>query len=297
MFLKKVFLLFFFIVINFSLAQKKRKVDTVYVYEKVVVYDTIYVEKALKIKPVGIHTKSLVISDMNAVPKELDFEYITISDTTKGLKIKAKKFGFGTVAGMGLKYSSWAKESSENSQQYGFNAGIWISKSIYNRFSIMLSAHVYHWNSSFNLDANKEDTPLNGFYFTRDQQPLQFQRFNNKHFEYVLQLKAFYQWKKFRPFAGLSVNKNTYKMQFLVPDNQILNKLDDFKNNQINIGFSLGLQYQIFSRFLIDLEYQHYKINKFSLKNRSFDFDFLKTNNTFAESKISLGISYLISGL
>lgn len=297
MLLKKVFLLFFFILINFSLAQEKRKVDTVYVYEKVIVYDTVYLEKALKIKPVGIHSKPLVISDINAVREEPRFDYITISDTTKGLEIKAKKFGFGVMAGMGLKYSSWAKESSEKSRQPGFNSGIWISRSIYKRFLIMLSANVYYWHSTFNLDATKEDTPLNGFYFTQDQQPLMFQRFNNKHFEYVLQLKAIYQWKRFRPSVGFLVNKNTYKMQFLVPENQILNKLDDFKSNQINIGFSLGLQYQISSRFLIDLEYQHYKIKHFSLKNTSFDFDFLKTNNTFAESKISLGISYLISGL
>lgn len=295
MVLKKVFLLFFLILINFSLAQEKRKVDTVYVYEKVIVYDTVYLEKALKIKPVGIHSKPLVISDMNAVREEPGFEYITISDTTKGLKIKAKKFAFGVMAGMGLKHSSWDKDSSEKSRQPGFNSGIWISGSIYKRFSIMLSANVFYWLSTLNLDATKEDTPLSGFYFTRDQQPLLFQRFNNKHFEYVLQVKAMYEWKKFRPSVGFSVNKNTYKMQFLVPENQILNKLDDFKNNQINVGFSLGLQYQISSRFLIDLEYQYYKIKHFSLKNTSFDFDIFKTNNTFAESKISLGVSYLIS--
>ncbi|WP_157884390.1 outer membrane beta-barrel protein [Chryseobacterium kwangjuense] len=279
------------------MAQEKRKVDTVYVYEKVVVYDTIYVDKAIPLKPANLLSSSLEIKEkeirdgkqQNINKKEVEKQIEKTSDT---------RFQYGIRAGIGFKNVSWAENISSKKQQFGEHIGIWVSKNVFTpQLSLSLSANVFYWHSTFNLDATKEDTPLNGFYFTQDQQPLMFQRFNNKHFEYVLQLKAIYQWKIFRPSVGFSINKNIYKMQFLVPENQILNKLDDFKSNQINIGFSLGLQYQISSRFLIDLEYQHYKINHFSLKNTSFDFDFLKTNNTFAESKISLGISYLISRL
>ncbi|WP_435525456.1 hypothetical protein [Chryseobacterium indoltheticum] len=110
-----------------------------------------------------------------------------------------------------------------------------------------------------------------------------------------MQLKAIYEWKTCGLLWGFLANKNNYKMQFLVPENNVLNKLDDFKSSQINFGFSLGLQYRIFTRFLIDVEYQYYKIKNLSLKNSSFDFDIFKTNNTFAERKISLGISYFIS--
>ncbi|WP_435525455.1 hypothetical protein [Chryseobacterium indoltheticum] len=61
---------------------------------------------------------------------------------------------------------------SEKNQQFGQNFGIWISKSIINsNFSLMLSANVYHWNSTFDLDTNKEETYLDGFIF-KDQQPL-----------------------------------------------------------------------------------------------------------------------------
>lgn len=49
-------------------------------------------------------------------------------------------------------------------------------------------------------------------------------------------------------------------------------------------------------KFLLSLEYQEYKIRNISLKNSSFNFDIFKTNNTFAERKINLGISYTISG-
>ncbi|KFF03725.1 outer membrane beta-barrel protein [Chryseobacterium luteum] len=289
---KKIVLFFFFLIL-YPLSSQRKKTDTVYVYEKVIVHDTIYLEKPLKIKPVDIHFTPSVIS--NPVPVQ-QYEYISLVDTAKGIVIQARKFEYGAEAGIGLKNSNWAKESSQKRQQTGFNAGIWISRSISKRFSIMLSAHVYYWNSTFDLDANKAETWLDGYYFTEDRQPLLFQKFNDKHMEYALQFKLFYEWKKFRPFIGFLVNQNVYKMQFMVPENNVLNKLDDFKSKEINFGYSLGVQYRIMPKLLLSLEYQEYKMRNISLKNSSFNFDIFKTNNTFAERKISLGISYSISG-
>lgn len=293
MLLRKIILLFSVIFISSTFAQRK-KTDTVYVYEKVIVYDTIYLEKAIKLKPAKLMLSSLEIQakEIKSIPQNTNKEEIEEQLN----KISVNKFQYGIHAGIGVKKASWAENLSEKNQQFGQNFGIWISKNIINpNFSLMLSANIYSWNSTFDLDANKEETYLDGFYFSKDNQPLLFQRFNNKHFEYVLQLKALYEWKNLRPFVGFLANKNNYKMQFLVPENNVLNKLDDFKSNQVNFGFSLGLQYRLFNRFLIDVEYQHYKIKNLSLKNSSFDFDIFKTNNTFAERKISLGISYFIS--
>lgn len=263
-------------------------------YEKVIVYDTIYLEKAIKLKPANLKFSSLEIEEEEIKEINLNIDKEELEEQIK--KLRTKSFQYGIQAGIGLKKASWAENLSEKNQHFGQNFGIWISKSIISpNFSLMLSANIYSWNSTFDLNANKEETYLDGFYFSKDNQPLLFQRFNNKHFEYVLQLKAIYEWKNLRPFVGFLANKNNYKMQFLVPENNVLDKLDDFKSNQINFGFSLGLQYRMFNRFLIDVEYQHFKIKNLSLKNSSFDFDIFKTNNTFAERKISLGISYFIS--
>lgn len=294
MLLRKIILLFSVIFITSTFAQRK-KTDTIYVYEKVIVYDTIYLEKAIKLKTAHLLFSSLEIQEKEI--KELSNQITDKEQIEEQIKkLRTKRFQYGIEAGIGLKKVSWAENLSEKNQQFGQNFVIWISKSIINpNFSLMLSANIYSWNSTFDLDANKEETYLDGFYFSKDNQPLLFQRFNNKHFEYILQLKAIYEWKNLRPFVGFLANKNNYKMQFLVPENNVLNKLDDFKSNQINFGFSLGLQYRIFNRFLIDVEYQHYRIKNLSLKNSSFDFDIFKTNNTFAERKISLGISYFIS--
>lgn len=292
MFLRKSLFILFITILQLFNAQRK-KADTLYVYEKVIIYDTIYLEKALKIKPKEL---SLNANPLTITEKGLP-QIISIRDTTKGLTILAtKEFQFGAEIGMGLKKSTWARESSESNSQSGLNAGLWVSRPLFNRFSWMLSAHVYRWNSTFDLDANKEDTWLNGYYFTEDSQPLLFQKFNNKHFEYAMQLKLLYDWKNIRPFIGVLVNKSIYKMQFLVPENMVLNKLDDFKSDQLNVGFSLGLQYKVLKKFILSLEYQEYKMKNVSLKNSSFNFEIFKTNNTFAERKINLGISYIISG-
>lgn len=290
MFLKKLFFLFSIILLHFSQAQKK-KVDTVYVYEKVVVYDTIYLEKSIQSK-----LNDIALPQFSILEKKINTENnIDNSIDQKKEKQLTTRFQYGVELGIGLKNSNWAKELSSNKQQFGETLGAWFSKSIITpKLSLMLSANVYYWNSSFDLDANKEDTYLNGFYFTEDHQPLLFQKFNNKHFEYALQLKLFYEWKNIRPFVGFLVNKNIYKMQFLVPENNVLNKLDDFKTTQNNYGFSFGVQYRLLKRFLLSLDYQQYQMKNVSLKNSSFDFDIFKTSNTFAERKINFGISYSI---
>ncbi|HEX7871133.1 MAG TPA: hypothetical protein VF455_13575, partial [Chryseobacterium sp.] len=253
MLLKKIVFLFL-VIFTISIFAQRKKTDTVYVYEKVIVYDTIYLEKAVKLKPANLMFSSheILAKEINSVQQNIDKE--ELQEQLK--KISNNKLQFGIQTGIGFKKASWAENLSDKNQQFGQNLGIWISKSLINpNFSLMLSANISRWNSTFDLDANKEETYLDGFYFSEDNQPLLFQRFNNKHFEYVLQLKAMYEWEKFRPFVGFLANKNSSKMQFLVPENNILNKLDDFKSNQINFGFSFGLQYRMFNRFLIDLEY------------------------------------------
>lgn len=296
MLLRKIILFLAFVTISLSYAQKRKKVDTVYVYENVTVYDTVYLIKPVKFRYHEVIFPNMEIREKffvrNIYKEEMDKQRAERRVSRRRLPL----FEYGIEGGMGLKNSSWAQELSSDRQQFGEHIGLWVSKTVFTpRLSVMLSAHLYHWNSTFDLDANKEDTYLNGFYFTKDSQPLLFQRFNNKHFEYALQLKLLYEWKNVRPFAGLAVNRNRYTLQFLTPENMLLDKPEDFKSHRANLGFSLGTQYRLYRRILLSLEYQHYTLKNLSLKNSSFDFDVFKTNNTFAERKISFGISYIIS--
>lgn len=297
MIFKKILFLLLILLISFFHSQRRKKVDTVYVYEKVVVYDTIYLLKPVRFTPNGPLFSEPKVEEKffvrNIYKEELE------KQRTKN-RIRKQRFGifeYGIEGGLGIKNSSWIKAISTERAQVGENFNIWISKKIFSpQIYLLLSAGIWHWNSTFDLDANQDDTILNGFYFTRDGQPLLFQKFNNKHFEYSAQLKFLYEWKNIRPFAGILLNHNTYKMQFLVPENNILSKMDDFKSDQTNFGFILGVQYRLMRKVYLSLEYQQYNMKNLSLKNSTFDFDIFKTNNTFAERKINFGISYVISG-
>lgn len=298
MFLKKSVLLFLIAFIQFSFAQKqrKKKVDTIYVYEKVVVYDTVYFSKAIPLAKKEIILPQPEIRETKFIRNIYKEEKDREAAITRARRRKIRTFEFGIEAGAGLKNSSWMKDISGKRQQAGVYGRLWISKDIFlPQLSVMLSGDFYQWNSTFDLDANREETYLDGFYFSRNNEPLLFQKFNNKHAEYALQLKMLYEWKNFRPSAGVLINRNTYTMQFLAPENNVLGKMEDFTANDMHIGFSLGLQYRFFRRILLSLEYQQYTMNNVSLKNSRFDFDIFKTNNTFAERKIGLGISYTIS--
>ncbi|WP_378104926.1 hypothetical protein [Chryseobacterium sp. sg2396] len=296
---RKIVLLLSLIPVTASFAQtRKKKVDTVYVYEKVTVYDTVY-----RFKPMPSRQKDLILPRLTVEEtkfvRDVYQEGVDRERASRRARLRRPAaFLYGIEGGAGLKNTNWTTKDSGNNSQFGEYLGLWASRSFFNnRLSVMLSADVSHWNSSFDLDANKEETFLNGYYFTKDSQPLLFQRFNNKHFEYALQLKFLYDWKNVRPFVGILADRNTYKMQFMVPENNVMNRLDDFKTDQTNIGFSLGIQYRVFRRFLLSAEYQQYMLKNLSLKNPDFNFEIFKTNNTFAERKISVGISYILSKL
>lgn len=172
--MKLKLLIFCTIFINQIALAQRSKVDTIYIYEKVIIRDTIFLEKAIKLKQKdfikgNLDIKPILILNENTLSLEKD---------EKKFKLRFSEFKFGIDAGLGLKNSVWSKEFSKK-QQFGEHLGIWISKNLFNpRFTLLLSANVYKWNSSFNLDATKEETFLYGFYFTKDNQPILFQKFS-----------------------------------------------------------------------------------------------------------------------
>ncbi|WP_185147001.1 outer membrane beta-barrel protein [Chryseobacterium echinoideorum] len=289
----KKLLFFLFILFSIGLQAQRKKTDTIYIYEKIIVYDTIYIEKAISLpfKDIQFSTPQIAAIELNDLHLPNNFQ----DNSQNLLKKSGNGFQYGIEAGVGLKKVSWANDFSDNPSQFGQNLGIWISKNLFlPQLSVLFSANIQNWNSNFDLDANKEETYLNGFYFTKNNEPLLFQRFKNQHFEYLIHLKLLYEWKKLRPFVGIAVNKNIYKMQFMVPENDVLNRLDDFKSKNINFGYTLGVQYRLYGRLFLNFEYQQFIIKNLSLKNSAFDFDIFKPNNTFAERKFLLGISYQI---
>ncbi len=105
MFLKKSVLLFLIAFIQFSFAQKqrKKKVDTIYVYEKVVVYDTVYFSKAIPLAKKEIILPRPEIRETKCIRNIYQEEKDREAAITKARSRKIRTFEFGIEAGAGLK--------------------------------------------------------------------------------------------------------------------------------------------------------------------------------------------------
>ncbi|RTZ49571.1 hypothetical protein EJ377_03690 [Chryseobacterium arthrosphaerae] len=111
----------FFILILQTFHAQRKKADTVYVYEKVIVYDTVYLEKALKIQPAGISIKLPPVWNTEIT------EMSSYKDEVKGAEAKlSQRFQFGAGIEAGIKKGFWSKGFSEKDSQSGFGAGIWL---------------------------------------------------------------------------------------------------------------------------------------------------------------------------
>ena len=133
---KSIYILIILLPLYFLHAQRK-KTDTVYVYEKVIVYDTIYLEKAVKSK-----LNDVEISDLNL--KAIVITDDRIKNKTAEDKIKPDTrvsiFQYGIEAGIGFKKGSWAKGISDR-QQFGQNIGVWASGRLFSNLFLMTSGH------------------------------------------------------------------------------------------------------------------------------------------------------------
>lgn len=279
-----LFSVFQFCFANAQRKSKKRiKTDTVYVYEKVIVKDTVFIERAIK------------LSSSDAMFSQNHVFTPTIENRPPALNIKRQNnIKYGLYAGIGIAENTFFSNFS-NKKQIGEQFGVWVEKKIWkNRISFQLFAGAQVWNSTFEMDATNKETPLSGFYFSNNNEPLLFQKFNNKNTDVNLGLKLSYEWKKLRLQIGPSYRWNSYKMQFLVPENGILSKLEDFKSKNYALGYELGLQYQIFNHLSVFAGFQSYKFKGLKFTSPNFDFEMYPNSTTFVNRNYFLGLSYSI---
>ncbi len=262
--MKKLLLLLFFFALALYHAQEN---DTIVVYEDVIEYDTVYVKKG-----------GIVINPREQRPGKRRKKRLKITD-------------FGGIVYGGVKdINFFSALGSHTSLGTGF--GFWYQRSIlFPELSVSVGANLLFWPQNFEINALESDTFLNGFYFTETNQPVLFQQFSNQHTEISLPLKFNYTWNNFTPFAGFFANYTTFKMQFRIPEDQILNKRAEFKSKNFNYGYTAGIRYT-FERLHLSLEYQQYEFLEMNFKNKEAGNLNLKIKNGFLDQKLLLGIHY-----
>lgn len=246
--------------------------DTIVVYEEVIIHDTIYVK------------------DKTPQNIPLDNKF-----PTKTEKQSNTDFQYGISIIAGNKNTNFF-QSSNQENNWGFGGGIWVMKSFANNLiSFSLSGNYLKWLKTFEIDANKTDSELNGYYFTELNEPVLFQKLNNENSEIIIPLKVYFNFlQNFSPYFGVFGNYTTFKMEFLVPENNVLNKKSDFIAHNSSLGWIGGLQYNI-KKWSIFVEYQQNDFQDLEFESSDTGNLIFQFKNGFKNKKILLGINYAFS--
>ncbi len=300
--LQNKIVLLFLLVINFMFSQQK--VDTVYVYEEIILHDTIYIEK--KLDEIKI--------DNAVLTKEKNSDKLSIEVIQNGKKIKIKldtiigidkkQFGdfskkkswfFGGKFLFGIAENSFFK-SLNASNNFGIGLGTWTKKQLFNsKFSIGIGVDVFYWSSPFSFDASKNNSSLNGYYFTDIKQPILFKGIENKHFQFQVPLQIYYQYKKFIPSIGVFAGISNYKSEFVGSSGKLPISLDEtqvFEAQALQMGYLAELQYEISKHISIGLNFISGNSKNLIFINKNDKNQMFKTNNSFRENRFLIALVY-----
>ena len=259
---RKLYALIFILFTSFYFSQET---DTIIIYEKVVVYDTIYVEQEQPVE-----SNEITQRNMQRIPN---------SD-----------WDFGISAIGGVKNVNFFSKEKKN--QYGFGGGLFIQNTFLDsRLTLALEANYLYWMTTVDVDANQEDSILNGFYFMGGNEPILFQSFDDKHTEISVPLKLYFNIGNFSPFMGIYGTYTSYKMGFLVPENGEFQNLAEYKTENYSYGFVGGIKYHL-NNFSFSLEYRQNELNDLTFESEKANPFMIDFPNAFRDQKFLLGIHY-----
>ncbi|WP_396165672.1 hypothetical protein [Flavobacterium sp.] len=295
-------LLLFLLFTSVAFSQEK-KVDTVYVYEEVIVHDTIYIEKSLnelKLENVIFTKGENNEKDKLEITKNGKKIQIQVDSTNIILpKIKPKEhiksWFFGGKLLLGIANNSLFKELNAPTN-IGSGLGIWIKKQLFNpNFFVGFGFDGLYFTSPFSFDASQNDSALNGYYFTENNQPKLFQSVENKHFQMQIPIQFYYKIKKFTPSIGLFASVSNYKAAFKGSSGSLPLSLDEtqiYKAQAIQVGYLVELHHELTKHISVGINFSSGKSNNLVFVNKYDNTQSFKTQNSFTENRLLLQLRY-----
>ena len=277
-------------VLNFSFAQEK-KVDTVYVYEEIIIRDTVYVEKPLdKIKI----DKVTISSDKKGKKPQLTISQnnkkTIIAVDTLVIEKKDKSFGskwkFGSKLNFGLNSNTLLKEFDVKNQ-LNIGVGLFVKKKVFHpNFSIGTGFETYLLINSSQINNATSDSFLNGYYFTDDGNPKLFESLVTKGFQFQIPVRFYWQINKITPSIGVLGNITNYESQFTGSSGNLPLTLDEsqiFNAKILYFGYIAQLEYAIYKNWSIEINYSYANAKNivFRQKDETFAVEKKITQNTF----------------
>lgn len=293
------FLLLFLTITSFTFSQEK-KVDTIFVYEEIIIHDTIFIEK-----PVIKIDKAIFTSENNKKDKleltqngkkiQIPIDTLVLITNKRNIKKEEKQtWFFGGKLHLGLSSNSLFKKM-DASNAIGFGLGIWTRKELFNsNFSVGIGVDALYWASPFSFDALQKDSDLNGYYFTNNK-PKLFQSIENKHFQFQVPIQFYYKINKFMPSIGGFFSASNYKSYFLGSSKELpstLNETQTFKAEALQIGYLAEVQYSLSRHLSVAVHFSSGKANNLVFTNKQDKNESFKTKNDFSEKRFVLQLVY-----
>lgn len=291
---KLCWLLLFFVGIVFA---QEKKVDTVFIYEEIIVHDTVFIEKPLE---------DMVIRKAEILPKKngksllklflknkqiiLTVDSLIVTKDIKKTQLENKKSSwvFGAKTGFGLISNSFLQQF-DNSNQSNATLSVFTRKKIGNNFSLGTSLDV-----SMNLKSTSINTvnnpDLNG-YFSINQMPLVFQSIKGKSTLLQVPIQIYYTFEKWIPSIGISGQRIKYDAIFW---NTNLQENQNFIAQSYQLGYVFELSYVLSKHFAIYLNYQTYNSKELTFENKSDSSIQITTNSPINYKKIQVGFCYFL---
>lgn len=296
--LRDKILLFFLAFTSLTFSQEK-KTDTVFVYEEVVVYDTVFVEKPFTKIDKAVFTSEVNKKDQleltqNGKKFQIAVDTLILVTDKKRIK-KEQHWFFGGKLHLGMARNSLLNEMNAPNTT-GIGLGIWTQKKLFNSdFSIGIGMDAFYWMGSFSFDASQNDGALNGYYFTNNNAPKLFKSFDNKNLQLQIPLQVYYTINRFTPSLGAFISASRYKSQFFGSSGNLpltFDEIQDFKAEALQIGYLVELHYSLSKHISVALHFSSGKCNNLVFSKNDDKSQFFKTKNTFTENKFALQLLY-----
>ena len=286
---------FFWFLLLFQLGfSQEKKVDTVYVYEEVIIRDTVFIEKPLaKIKvDKVILNKEIKGSKPSITIIQNKQKTVVSADTLIIKRFKNNIFSnldYSLKLSGGINSNSLLKEFEIKNQPF-LNFGIFIKKRVFNsNFWIGTGFETFFLLDVGTQSKANSESDLLGYYFTNDGSPKLFESINTKGFQFQVPLLFFWKMNKFTPSVGVFSTFNKYQAKFIGSSGNLPLRFDEtqtFNANAIYFGYLAQLEYSLHKNWSIGLNYSFASAKKlvFRRDDESFAISKKQTQTTFGIS-------------
>ena len=271
--------------------QVKKETDTIYIYEEVIVYDTIYIEKPLArlqlekviVSPIKRGIKPFLTVIQNNKKIVIPIDSLIIESRRKSF---ANNWQFGAKIITGFNSNSLFEEFGTQVQM-SYGLGLFIKKTLLHPdFSMGIGIDTSLLKSSLNSNASNSESFLNGFYFTENGSPKLFEGFNNKGFQIQIPVQFYWKIKKFTPSIGIFGNLTNYESTFIESSGNlplILDSKQKFDARTFYFGYLFQLEYTIYKKWSVGISYSYSQAKKliFKISNETFAVDKKINQSTF----------------